>query len=86
VHCGPAHNEPLYETPLFQEMAFGTTGCPIHCPHHGEKIDYTAVTCPVAERVYDSEVIALGKDFLMDRIMWIGYWRRSERSERTSVR
>ena len=23
--------------------------------------------CPVSERVYDSEVVAMGKDFLMDR-------------------
>jgi len=66
VHCGTAHNEPLYKTPFFQEMAFGRTGCPVHCPHHGEHIDYTGVSCPVAERVYDSEVIALGKDFLME--------------------
>ena len=65
VPCGTAHNQPLYKNPLFQEMTFGRTGCPIRCPLYGKKIDYSKVSCPVAERVYNSEVIALGKDFLM---------------------
>lgn len=67
VPCGTAHNEPLYKTPFFQEMAFGKTGCPIRCPFYGREIDYSSVRCPVGERVYDSEIIALGKDFLMER-------------------
>jgi len=67
VPCGTAHNQPLYKNPLFKEMAFGRTGCPISCPFYGEKIDYSKVSCPVSERVYESEVIALGKDFLMEK-------------------
>ena len=67
VPCGTAHNEPLYKTPFFQEMSFGKTGCPIRCSFYGKEIDYSEVKCPVAERIYDSEVIALGKDFLMER-------------------
>ena len=67
VPCSTAHNQPLYKNSLFQEMAFGKTGCPIRCPLHRKEIDYSKVNCPVAERVYDSEVIALGKDFLMYR-------------------
>jgi len=67
VPCGTAHNEPLYKTPFFQQMAFGQTGCPIRCSFYEKEIDYSRVKCPVAERVYDSEVIALGKDFLIER-------------------
>lgn len=67
IHAGTAHNQPLYKSPLFEDMSFGRTGCPILCPHHGEKIDYSSVHCPVSERVYDTEVVAMGKDFLMDR-------------------
>jgi len=46
-------------------MVFGRTGCPIRCPLYKKEIDYSKVNCPVTERIYDSEVIALGKDFLM---------------------
>ena len=67
VRAGTAHNQPLYKNPVFQEMQFGRTGCPIRCPLHGEPIDYSAVRCPVAEHVYEKEIIALGKDFLMER-------------------
>ncbi|MGQ9553657.1 MAG: DegT/DnrJ/EryC1/StrS family aminotransferase [Anaerolineae bacterium] len=67
IYCGTAHNQPLYKNPLFQNMAFGKTGCPVLCPHHGRPVDYSKVSCPQSERVYDTEVVALGKDFLMSR-------------------
>jgi len=67
IPAGKAHNQPLYKNPVFQEMHFGRTGCPIRCPLHGEPIDYSKVHCPVAEHVYEKEIIALGKDFLMER-------------------
>lgn len=67
VPCSTAHNQPLYKNPLFQEMSFGKTGCPVRCSFYGKEIDYSKVSCPEAERVYESEVIALGKDFLMER-------------------
>jgi len=67
VPCSTAHNQPLYKNPLFQNMAFGKTGCPVLCPHHGKQIDYSSVRCPTAERVYSSEVVALSKDVLMER-------------------
>jgi len=67
VPCSIAHNQPLYKNPLFQEMSFGKTGCPVLCSFHGKKIDYSKVSCLESERVYESEVIALGKDFLMER-------------------
>jgi dTDP-4-amino-4,6-dideoxygalactose transaminase len=67
IWAGDAHNQPLYKNPLFQDMAFGKTGCPILCSHAGRKVDYSKVSCPESERVYDTEVVALGKDFLMSR-------------------
>ncbi|MCD6290051.1 MAG: DegT/DnrJ/EryC1/StrS family aminotransferase, partial [Anaerolineae bacterium] len=67
IPCHTAHNDPLYKYPLFADMAFGRTGCPVRCPLYGREIDYSKVHCPVAERVYSSEVVALSKDFLMDR-------------------
>ena len=65
--CSTAHNQPLYMNPLFRDMAFGRTGCPVRCPHNGRQIDYSTVRCPTAERVYASEVVALSKDVLMTR-------------------
>jgi dTDP-4-amino-4,6-dideoxygalactose transaminase len=67
IPAGTAHNQPLYKNPVFQEMHFGRTGCPVRCPLHGEPIDYSAVRCPAAEHVYENEIVALGKDFLMER-------------------
>ena len=67
IYCGTAHNQPLYKNPLFEDMAFGKTGCPILCSHASRKVDYSKVSCPESERVYDTEVVAMGKDFLMSR-------------------
>ncbi len=68
IHAGDAHNQPLYKNPVFEDMCFGRTGCPVLCPlHEGEKVDYSNVHCPESERVYDTEVVAMGKDFLMQR-------------------
>lgn len=67
ISCGTAHNQPLYKNPVFQQMNFGRTNCPLSCPFYGKKINYSKVKCPVAERVFESEVVALGKDFLLER-------------------
>ncbi len=67
ISASTAHNQPIYKNSVFQEMNFGRTGCPINCPFYGKKIDYSEVKCPVAERVFESEVVALGKDFLLER-------------------
>jgi len=67
IPAGKAHNQPLYKNPVFLEMRFGRTGCPIRCPLYGKTIDYTKFHCPVAERVYEREIVALGKDFLLER-------------------
>lgn len=67
IPAGKAHNQPLYKNPVFKEMHFGKTGCPIRCPIYGKTIDYSKIRCPVAERIYEKEIVALGKDFLMER-------------------
>ena len=67
ISANTAHNQPIYKNSVFQEMNFGRTGCPISCPFYGKKIDYSEVKCPVAERVFESEVVALGKDFLIEK-------------------
>ncbi len=59
VRCGTAHNDPIYQNPAFREIKKSLL--------FGNEIDYTKVHCPEAERIYSSEVLALGKDFLMER-------------------
>jgi len=67
IHAHTAHNQPLYMNPVFREMHFGRTGCPVTCPFHGGKVDYAKVKCPVAEYVYRNEIVAIGKDYLLER-------------------
>lgn len=67
VPAHTAHNQPLYKNPVFMEMRFGRTGCPVRCPLYGRTIDYSKFRCPEAEHVYEKEIVALGKDFLLDR-------------------
>lgn len=67
IPCSTAHNQPLYKNSVFQEMNFGRTGCPISCPFYGKKIDYSKMKCPVVEKIFTSEVVALGKDFLLEK-------------------
>jgi len=57
IYAGTAHNDPIYQNPAFVEMK----------SIFGKPVDYTKVHCPVAERVYKNEIVALGKDFLMER-------------------
>lgn len=59
VGCGTAHNDPIYQNPAFRDIKKSLL--------FGNEIDYSKVHCPEAERIYDSEVLALGKDFLMER-------------------
>lgn len=59
IPCGTAHNDPLYQNPAFSQIDPSLL--------HGNEIDYSEMHCPEAERIYDEEAIAMGKDFLMDR-------------------
>lgn len=47
--CG--YPVPLYRNPLFQQSGDGPDYCPVSCPYYGRKIDYSAVSCPVCERI-----------------------------------
>lgn len=50
---------PLYLEPLYQRrIAFGPDGCPFTCEHsRGSRIDYRKGLCPVAERLYEEELM-----------------------------
>jgi dTDP-4-amino-4,6-dideoxygalactose transaminase len=57
IPAATAHNDPLYQNPVFVEMK----------SIFGRPVDYSRVHCPVAERVYKNEIIAINKDFLFER-------------------
>ena len=59
IECSTAHNDPLYQHAAFTDIDPALL--------HGREPDYGAVSCPEAERIYDSEVIALSKDVLLER-------------------
>lgn len=59
VSTGTAHNDPIYINPAFKNIKKSLL--------YGSNMDYSKVHCPEAERIYNSEVIALGKDFLMEK-------------------
>lgn len=59
VACSTAHNDPLYQHEAFADIDPALV--------HGREMDYASVSCPEAERIYDSEVIALSKDVLLER-------------------
>lgn len=62
--CGTAHNDPVYWNPAFKNIR---KYCPFTCSHYGKEVDYSKVYCPEAERIYKTEVVAMGKDFLMEK-------------------
>jgi len=63
-----AHGEPIYRNPLFQNMNFGRTGCPIRCPLYKGEMDYRKVRCSEAERIYREEALSIPHAaFLGDR-------------------
>jgi len=50
VPCHTAHNNPVYEYEAFRQMP---------------EFDESRVHCPETERIHKTEVVAMGKDFLM---------------------
>jgi dTDP-4-amino-4,6-dideoxygalactose transaminase len=49
--------KPLYLQPMYQQkIAFGKKGFPFQGAHYSGKADYTKGICPVAERMYESEL------------------------------
>lgn len=74
VGCWTGHIQPLWKQPMFTEGHFGKTGCPMTCPFHGEKPDYSKVHLPVAERIATegcafSHAMFLGPQSDMDKII-----------------
>jgi dTDP-4-amino-4,6-dideoxygalactose transaminase len=77
VYAGTGHTQPLYKNPLFvrADEAFGRTGFPIRGEPYGHTMDYTTVTCPVAERIWATEAVHLqhmlflGSQETMDAIL-----------------
>ena len=54
-----AHGQPIYRNPLFLNMNFGRTGCPVKCPLYGKPVDYTQTSCPTAERLHASQAACI---------------------------
>jgi len=59
IPSSTAHNDPLYQQAAFRDIDPRLL--------HGADVDYGEVHCPEAERIYDTEAIALGKDLLLER-------------------
>lgn len=66
VRCGAGYGAPVYRNPVFAENRFGRTGHPVSCSLYGRDIDYSKVSCPVAERVCAQEQITLYNNWLLD--------------------
>lgn len=49
----PIHLEPLYQ----RKIAYGIQGCPFSCSFYRGDVDYSKGICPVAERMYESELM-----------------------------
>lgn len=61
IPFGAGYVKPLYLEPIYQKrIAYGKQGCPFTCGlYHGE-IDYSKGICPVAEKVYEKELMLTG--------------------------
>ena len=61
------YGKPVYHLPAFAHQYFGRTGCPISCEKYRGEIDYSKVSCPVAERVsYKEHLTVPNHVFLED--------------------
>jgi len=50
--------KPLYLEPMYQNLiAYGEKGCPFKCPFYMSVPDYHKGLCPVAEKMYEKELI-----------------------------
>ena len=58
VWLRPGYSKPLYLLPLYQELiAYGKQGCPFKCNFYSGKAEYRKGLCPVAERLYEKEIL-----------------------------
>lgn len=59
IACGTAHNDPLYQNPIFRDIKKSYLTVP--------EVDYASSHCPEAERIYETEVIATLNHVLMEK-------------------
>ncbi len=64
---GAGYGSPVYHLPVFKDLHFGRTGCPITCEKYKGKVDYNKVSCPVAEKVSYKQHLTLGTHNLLER-------------------
>ena len=74
VPCAPGRPEPLYRSPVFAERRFGPPGRAASLRHPAEAVDYTRVSCPVAENLTGrgisfSQTVLLGDDETMTQVV-----------------
>ncbi|MBW7996481.1 MAG: DegT/DnrJ/EryC1/StrS family aminotransferase [Candidatus Glassbacteria bacterium] len=62
---GVGYGAPVYQLPVFREMSFGRSGCPLTCGHYKGKMNYAEVTCPVAEKVSRNRHVTVQNDILL---------------------
>lgn len=61
IPFGTGYVKPLYLLPLYQkEIAYGKKGCNFKCAFYTGTVDYSKGICPVAERMYEEELISTG--------------------------
>jgi dTDP-4-amino-4,6-dideoxygalactose transaminase len=61
IPFGAGYVRPLYLEPLYQKkIAYGKNGCPFTCGFYNGDIDYSKGICPVAERMYEKELLMTG--------------------------
>jgi len=74
VPCGARAPVPLYKHPVFAEKRFGPPGRASRLRHPAEEVDYTRVSCPVAENLGGRvlgmpQEVLLGDDETMSQVI-----------------
>ncbi len=58
VPLGQGYVEPVYLEPMYQKrIVYGDKGCPFTCGFYKGKVSYEKGICPVAERLYEKEMM-----------------------------
>lgn len=57
IPFGEGYVRPLYLQPMYQQRAAYNRGCPWTCGHYQGSVSYAPGICPVAERMYDCDLI-----------------------------
>ncbi len=57
IPFGEGYVKPIYLQPMYQKRIAYTRGCPWTCNHYAGSVSYAPGLCPVAERMYERELI-----------------------------